>query len=106
MAPTLKNTPAFGKDQLYKLSVGRTGVSHAIFVGSFSTGMPESKPTKVAPSNDALRAAATQEVAEVLQGLSCSQSGLSEEEAAARLERYGPNQVAREKQANWVVRLY
>ena len=46
------------------------------------------------------------EAAEALTLLGTSPAGLSDEEAAARLERYGPNEVAREKQESWLQRLY
>ena len=38
--------------------------------------------------------------------LDTSPGGLSEEEAAARLEKHGPNEVAREKRQSWLSRLY
>src|SRR5579862_5751425 len=50
--------------------------------------------------------AAMKEAAEVLQMLSASLSGLTEEEASMRLEKYGPNEVAREQRHSWVQRLY
>jgi len=46
------------------------------------------------------------ESSEVLQDLGTSPGGLTEEEAAARLAQYGPNEVAREKREGWVRRLY
>jgi len=62
------------------------------------------------PSNtraaDVAHEVALKESAEVLQSLGCSLSGLTEEEAARRLAEYGPNEVAREKQQNWLQRLY
>ena len=42
----------------------------------------------------------------MLQRLGTSLSGLSEEEASARLEKYGLNEVAHEKQQSWLYRLY
>src|SRR5262245_60980869 len=68
--------------------------------------MPESKTAKSPAVNDAMRTAAMQESAEVLERLGCSLSGLTDEEAAARLEQFGPNQVAHEKRQNWLLRLY
>jgi Mg2+-importing ATPase len=53
-----------------------------------------------------VRDAATQEIAAVLQQLRTSPAGLSEEEAAARLEQYGPNEVAHEKKHEWLRRLW
>jgi Mg2+-importing ATPase len=47
-----------------------------------------------------------QETSAVLQQLNTSPSGLSETEAAARLEQYGPNEVAQEKQHGWLLRLW
>src|SRR4029079_12077085 len=44
--------------------------------------------------------------AEVLQMLGTSTAGLTEEEAARRLEEFGPNEVGREKHEGWVQRLY
>jgi Mg2+-importing ATPase len=42
----------------------------------------------------------------VVQSLGTLLNGLSDEEAAERLEKYGPNEVAREKKQNWVQRLW
>ena len=47
-----------------------------------------------------------QETSAVLQRLGTSPVGLSEEEAAARWEKYGPNEVAREKKRGWVWRFF
>src|ERR1035441_7793822 len=55
---------------------------------------------------DLARDAATKDSAEVLRSLGTSPAGLTEEEAAARLEQYGPNQVGREKHEGWLQRLY
>ena len=44
--------------------------------------------------SDLARDAATKDSAEVLRPLGTSPAGLTEEEAAARLEQYGPNEVA------------
>ncbi len=57
-------------------------------------------------STDAVREAAISEAAEILQKLGTSPNGLSEEEAARRLEEYGPNEVGREKHEGWLQRLY
>src|SRR3989442_1552071 len=56
--------------------------------------------------SDSVREAATRESAEVLQLLGTTPAGLTEEEAAERLARYGPNEVAREKRQGWLERLY
>jgi Mg2+-importing ATPase len=50
--------------------------------------------------------AAMQETSVVLQQLNTSPSGLSETEVAARLEQYGPNEVAQEKKHGWLLRLW
>lgn len=50
--------------------------------------------------------AASREGAEVVQLLGSSAAGLTEEDATARLERYGPNEVGREKHEGWVERVY
>src|SRR6201981_1113052 len=49
---------------------------------------------------------ATKDVAEILRRLKTSPNGLSEEEAAERLEVFGPNEVAYEKNEGWLYRLY
>ena len=56
--------------------------------------------------SDPAHEAATRESAKVLQGLGSSLNGLSEEEAARRLEEHGPNEVGREKHEGWLQRLY
>ena len=56
--------------------------------------------------SDLARDAATKDSAEVLRLLGTSPAGLTEEEAAARLEQYGPNEVGREKHEGWLQRLY
>jgi len=55
---------------------------------------------------DVLREAAMNETAAVLKRLHSSPAGLSETEAAERLEQYGPNEVAHEKKHGWLKRLY
>jgi Mg2+-importing ATPase len=55
---------------------------------------------------DPVQEAAMRESSEVLEQLGTSPAGLTEEEAAERLERYGPNEVAAEKQQGWLQRLY
>jgi Mg2+-importing ATPase len=57
-------------------------------------------------ASDSVRDAAMQETSAVLEKLNTSPSGLSEAEAAARLEQYGPNEVAQEKQHGWLLRLW
>jgi Mg2+-importing ATPase len=55
---------------------------------------------------EALSDTATKEASDVLQQLGASLTGLTEDEAAARLEQYGPNEVAREKRHSWLQRFY
>ena len=50
--------------------------------------------------------AATCQIAELLQRLNTTPNGLSEEEAAERLEIFGPNEVGQEKQHGWLYRLW
>ena len=53
-----------------------------------------------------VREAATRDVAEVLQRLKTSPTGLSDEEAAERLAVYGPNEIAQERHHGWLERLW
>ncbi|HUE36717.1 MAG TPA: cation-transporting P-type ATPase, partial [Candidatus Acidoferrum sp.] len=53
-----------------------------------------------------MRDAATCQTVELLQRLNTSPNGLSEEEAAERLEIFGPNEVAQEKRHGWLDRLW
>jgi Mg2+-importing ATPase len=62
-------------------------------------------PTNIGQS-DVARDAATKDSAEILRSLGTSPAGLTEDEAAARLEQYGPNEVGREKHESWPQRLY
>jgi Mg2+-importing ATPase len=62
-----------------------------------------SNGTRVA---DLIHEAAMKDAAEVLQSLSTSLNGLTDEDAAERLEKFGPNEVAREKKQSWVQRLW
>jgi Mg2+-importing ATPase len=57
-------------------------------------------------ATDPVQEGAVRESSEVLQQLGTSAAGLTEEEAAARLAQFGPNEVAVEKQQGWVQRLY
>jgi Mg2+-importing ATPase len=68
--------------------------------------MPGPKDTTQQRVSDAVRDSAGKEAAEVLQGLGSTATGLSEEEAAARLEQHGPNEVASERQHSWLQRVY
>jgi Mg2+-importing ATPase len=56
--------------------------------------------------SDLVNEAATKEIPEVLQLHGTTPTGLTETEAAARLEKFGPNQVAEEKHHGWLQRLY
>ena len=67
--------------------------------------MPGPKDTTQQRVSDAVRDSAGKEAAEVLQGLGSTATGLSEEEAAARLEQHGPNEVASERQHSWLQRV-
>jgi Mg2+-importing ATPase len=55
---------------------------------------------------DLIRDAATHEVSDILQRLNTTPNGLKEEEAAERLEIFGPNEVGQEKQHGWLHRLW
>jgi Mg2+-importing ATPase len=68
--------------------------------------MPVEKKSNVQRANDLLHDAATQETAGILQRLNTSPTGLSEAEATERLEVFGPNEVAQEKQHGWLRRLW
>ena len=68
--------------------------------------MPDLTSSNNQRGADLAREAATQECAEVLQMLGTASTGLTEAEAAARLEQYGPNEVAKEKHEGWLQRLY
>jgi len=57
-------------------------------------------------SADLMRDAATTQTAELLQRLNSTPNGLTEEEAAERLEVFGPNEVAQEKAHGWLYRLW
>jgi P-type Mg2+ transporter len=68
--------------------------------------MPNPKISANQKFSDAVHDAAMQEVSVVLQQLNTSPSGLSEMEVAARLEKYGPNEVAQERKHGWLLRLW
>src|ERR1017187_2230146 len=57
-------------------------------------------------TGDAISEAAAREISDVLQRLNTSPNGLTETEAAARLEEYGPNEVGQEKKHEWLHRLW
>ena len=68
--------------------------------------MPSPKNSANHKASDSVRDAAMQETSAVLQRLCTSLSGLSEVEAATRLEEYGLNEVASEKKRDWLWRLW
>ena len=68
--------------------------------------MPGTTNSNEARTAPAIQEAAMKESGEVLQALGTGPVGLTEDEAAARLAQYGPNEVAREKQAGWPKRLW
>src|ERR1700690_248026 len=68
--------------------------------------MASLKNPNTRPGTDILKEAAVQEAAATLQRLNTSLSGVSEEEAATRLEQYGPNEVAHERRHEWLHRLW
>ena len=68
--------------------------------------MPSEKRPNGQRATDLVRDAATNEIAEVLLRLNTSPAGLSEEEAAERLEMFGPNEVAQERKHEWLHRLW
>ena len=57
-------------------------------------------------NGDWVHEAATQETSAVLERLRTSPTGLSEAEAAIRLETQGPNEVAQERRHEWLHRLW
>ena len=63
-------------------------------------------PLNTTRTVDALSEAATRDTAAVLQSLGVSANGLTEEEAAARLAQYGPNEVAHERKHEWLHRFW
>src|SRR5580693_1739332 len=67
--------------------------------------MSNAKSPNNVKTSDAVREAAMEEASTVVPRLGTSLSGLSEVEAAARLEKYGPNEVAHERKHEWLYRL-
>ena len=68
--------------------------------------MPKPKNPTDQKGTNVIHDAAMAETVVVLEKLRTSSAGLSEAEAAARLEQYGPNEVAREKKHDWLWRLW
>ena len=67
---------------------------------------PNEPRNRSTPSSSKLDEAAAKSADEVLEMLGTSAAGLSEDEAAARLEEYGPNEVAQEEKKGSFHRLY
>ena len=68
--------------------------------------MSNSKSPNNCNASDVVRDAAMEEASVVLQRLNTSPAGLSEVEAAARLQHFGPNEVAQESSHEWLHRLW
>jgi Mg2+-importing ATPase len=68
--------------------------------------MPASNTLNGQRTPDLVQEAAVHEAAEVLGMLGTTATGLTEAEVTARLEKYGPNQVGREKKQGWLERFY
>ncbi|MGO8674710.1 MAG: magnesium-translocating P-type ATPase [Limisphaerales bacterium] len=68
--------------------------------------MSDPKNSTSPRGTEPIQEAAMRESGDVLQQLGTSAAGLAEEEASGRLERFGPNEVAAERQEGWVQRLY
>jgi Mg2+-importing ATPase len=63
-------------------------------------------PSPPASKSEAIRVAASRDAADVLASLRSSPSGLTSEDAAARLEEYGPNEAAIEVRHGWLHRIW
>ncbi len=68
--------------------------------------MPFVKDSNGDRTAELIRDAAANEAPETLRRLETSANGLTDEEAAERLEVFGPNEVAQEAQHNWLGRLW
>src|SRR5215831_7328851 len=68
--------------------------------------MTTTEPKNAIQSTPLLAEAAAKSSADVLQMLGSSLAGLTEAEAAERIEKYGPNEVASEEKHSWWRRLY
>jgi P-type Mg2+ transporter len=68
--------------------------------------MPAPKISTNQRTPELAREVAEKDGADVLQSLNTSLAGLTEEEAAARLEKYGPNEVGRERRHDSFERLF
>src|ERR1700689_4669148 len=68
--------------------------------------MSATKPTNGERAAELIRDAAIKDSGETLQRLNTSPTGLSGDEAAERLEVFGPNEVGQEKKHDWLWRLW
>lgn len=68
--------------------------------------MPAVKELNVERTAELNRGAPVDDISEVFQRLNTSPAGLNEEEAAERLEVFGPNEVAKEAKHTWIGRLW
>src|ERR1039458_1046010 len=68
--------------------------------------MADLKNSSNQKASDFVHGTAVDEASAVLQRLGTSPAGLSEAEAAIRLEKHGLNEVAHEKQQSWLQRFY
>jgi len=68
--------------------------------------MTTMKPLEGQQATDLIRDAATNDSAAILERLQSAPTGLTEEEAAERLEVFGPNEVGQEKKHEWLHRLW
>jgi len=66
----------------------------------------KTQPQSAQNAAELIRDAAAGEIADLLQRLNSTPTGLSEEEAAERLEVFGPNEVGQEKKHSWLWRLW
>ena len=68
--------------------------------------MPAVKDPNGDRTAELVRDAAIKDSGEILSRLTTSANGLSDEEAAERLEIFGPNEVAQERRHGWLARLW
>jgi magnesium-transporting ATPase (P-type) len=98
---------AFGFFEKKQAEAGQSSPAYSISFGDHRSHFMASQNNPTNHKNgDLVREAAMQEIPAVLQRLRTSPSGLSEEEAATRLEQYGPNEVGQEKKHDWLWRLW
>ena len=68
--------------------------------------MDNKEATHRADASKQVEELATISVEELFQRLGTSEAGLTEEEAEKRLDQFGPNEVAAEKEHTWLHRLF